>query len=155
MKIQYLLLITATFIFLISATTYYFQNIKYKKKHGEKLPIMHFINGTEGDGRLHMKDVWFGMIFGLVFGFVDNFFLFVGFDSLHPYMPKVPILRAGLSNTFSDAVGATAGTYMAVLGKEIFDYDDDLTPVWSTTLGILVGCLIGLYVPYFIFRKSF
>lgn len=150
LPIQYLIFFSIFFIFVLSAITYHFQNIRYKKKHNTKLPITHFINGTEGDGKLHMKDVLFGAIFGLVFGFVDNFFLFVGFDSLHPYMPNEPILRAGLSNTFSDMIGATAGTYMAVIGKEIFFYDDDMTPVWSTTFGILIGCLMGLYIPYYL-----
>ena len=46
------------------------------------------------------------MIFGIVFGFLDNFFLFIGIDSLNYLMPKDPLIQAGLGNTYSDAIGA-------------------------------------------------
>jgi hypothetical protein len=137
------------FIFSLSIITYSIQNIKYKKENGGKhMPFFTFFNGA--DRLPHWHDIIFGMTFGLVFGFLDNMFLFLGIDSLKELMPTSLVLQAGLGNTISDFIGAITGTYMAVIAKELFYYDDDLSPVWTTAVGITIGCLLGLYIPYYV-----
>jgi hypothetical protein len=145
---------TLIFIFSLSIITYNIQNIKYKKENsGENMQFWTFFNG--GDRLPHWHDIIFGMTFGLVFGFLDNLFLFLGIDSLNELMPTSPIIQAGLGNTISDFIGAITGTYIAVIAKELLYYDDDLSPIWATTLGIVIGCLLGLYIPYYVKKYFF
>ena len=140
---------TIIFILILSYITYELLNKKHKKdNNGKKMPIMTFINGV--DRLPHWHDILFGMVFGLVFGFLDNFFLFYGIETLNTLMPKDPIIQAGLGNTISDGVGSIIGTYLAIIGKHFYKYDDDNTPIWATTVGIIFGCLLGLYIPYHI-----
>ena len=113
---------------------------------------MQFINGQT---KLPPPEtIFFGMVFGVIFGFLDNFFLFMGIDSLGFLMPDDVLVKAGLGNTFSDVIGAIIGTFISTIGKQLVDYDDDTTPMWANTIGIFIGYLLGLYVPI-LFRKIF
>jgi hypothetical protein len=148
------ILFSTLFIIILSIITYNIQNIKYKKKNkGVSMPLFTFFNGV--DKLPHWHDIVFGMIFGIIFGFLDNMFLFLGIDSLNELMPTSPIIQAGLGNTISDFIGAITGTYMAVIAKELLYYNDDLSPIWATTLGIVIGCLLGLYIPYYVKKYFF
>tara|TARA_B100000963_G_scaffold346306_1_gene351380 strand:+ start:440 stop:889 length:450 start_codon:yes stop_codon:yes gene_type:complete len=92
-----------------------------------------------------VKSIGVGMVSGLIFGIIDNAGLFFGMSSLDPFLPKNKLIAAGLGNTYSDALGGFLGTFCGIIVSNltgIYDY-----PVWSSTFGIVVGCLIGLYIP--------
>ena len=106
-----------------------------------------------------------GMASGLVFGFIDNFGLFFGMSALDGLIKnKAPggryeLLQAGWGNTFSDGVGAFLGTFG---GKIITDLsyvegwtteEDENYPIVAEAIGIILGCMLGMLVPYMI-RKS-
>lgn len=93
-----------------------------------------------------------GMVANIVFGIIDNGGLFFGMSALDPFLPKGELTRAGLGNTFSDGLGAFLGTFSGVIIKSITKIDD--TPLWSDAVGIVIGCLIGLYVPKMITGKK-
>jgi hypothetical protein len=93
-----------------------------------------------------------GMVANIVFGMIDNGGLFFGMSALDPFLPKGELTRAGLGNTFSDGLGAFLGTFSGIIIKSITKIDD--TPLWSDAIGIIIGCLIGLYVPKYITGKQ-
>ena len=93
-----------------------------------------------------------GMAANIVFGMIDNGGLFFGMDTLDPFLPDGELTRAGLGNTFSDALGAFLGTFAGIIIKSVTKIED--TPLWSDAIGIIIGCLIGLYVPKYITGKK-
>lgn len=93
-----------------------------------------------------------GMAANIVFGIIDNGGLFFGMSALDPFLPEGELTRAGLGNTFSDGLGAFLGTFSGVIIKSITKIDD--TPIWSDAVGIVIGCLLGLYIPKYITGKQ-
>jgi hypothetical protein len=96
--------------------------------------------------------IFTGMAANIVFGIIDNGGLFFGMDVLDPFLPNGELTRAGLGNTFSDGLGAFLGSFSGIIIKSITKVDD--TPIWSDAIGIVIGCLIGLYVPKYITGKK-
>jgi hypothetical protein len=99
-----------------------------------------------------------GLAFGIVFGFIDNAGLFFGMDALDPYIKRNfgddDKLSAGIGNTFSDVIGAFAGAFagnvMESYMKKSFpkDIDDCVsTPLWADSVGIFIGCVLGIVIP--------
>lgn len=93
-----------------------------------------------------------GMAANIVFGIIDNGGLFFGMDTLEPFLPKGELTRAGLGNTFSDGLGAFLGTFAGIIIKSMTKIND--TPLWADAFGIIIGCLIGLYVPKYLTGKQ-
>lgn len=93
-----------------------------------------------------------GMFANIIFGIIDNGGLFFGMSALDPFLPEGELTRAGLGNTFSDGLGAFLGTFSGVIIKSITKIED--TPLWSDAVGIIIGCLIGLYVPKYLTGKQ-
>ena len=96
--------------------------------------------------------IFTGMFANIIFGIIDNGGLFFGMSALDPFLPEGELTKAGLGNTFSDGLGAFLGTFSGVIIKSITKIDD--TPVWSDAIGIIIGCLIGLFVPRMITGKQ-
>jgi hypothetical protein len=92
-----------------------------------------------------------GMMANIVFGIIDNGGLFFGMSALDPFLPNGELTRAGLGNTFSDGLGAFLGSFTAVMIKSVTKVED--TPLWADAFGIVIGCLIGLYVPRYVTGK--
>jgi hypothetical protein len=92
-----------------------------------------------------------GMMANIVFGMIDNGGLFFGMSALDPFLPKGELTRAGLGNTFSDGLGAFLGSFTAVIIKSVTKVED--TPLWADAFGIVIGCLIGLYLPRYVTGK--
>ena len=99
-----------------------------------------------------LLSIFTGMFANIVFGIIDNGGLFFGMSALDPFLPPGELTRAGLGNTFSDGLGAFLGTFSGVIIKSITKIDD--TPIWSDAIGIIIGCLIGLYIPKYITQKQ-
>ena len=142
----------------------------YKKEHGAKLDnvpslfdkIMMWINnqtptgvGKETTYKLSATMIMVSMAFGVVFGFIDNAGLFFGMDALDPYFKKVSKdekVVAGLGNTFSDVVGAFAGSFAGSIIKKQFEtvfnnIECFEGPMWAEAVGIFVGCGLGVVIP--------
>ena len=98
-----------------------------------------------------LKSVLVGMSAGLVFGFIDNFGLYFGMSALDPYLPKDKLLAAGLGNTFSDGVGAFLATFVGVIITNKSGVEN--YPILSEAVGIIIGCLIGTYLPGLFLKK--
>ena len=84
---------------------------------------------------------------------LDNFFLFIGIDALDLILPKGELTRAGLGNTYSDGVGAIVGAYAAMIMEHFITVNDNNIPLWTNAVGIIIGCLLGVYIPSFITGK--
>ena len=129
---------------------YRMANKRYREKNGKNLSVREWFNGQH----VTKKGVIIGMASGIVFGFIDNFGLYMGMSALDPYFKKLPggnyaNVNAGLGNTFSDAIGSFLGTF---IGNAIADYYEVYDyPIWSEAVGIIIGCLLGVYIPYFYF----
>ena len=139
-----LILITGLFAFII-------HNKVQKKKKKKKKTFLEFINRGEIP---EFKQLLIGASFGIVFGFIDNAGLWFGMNALDKYLPGGPLTKAALGNTFSDFLGATFGTFISIILFDLLDYDDNDQPIWTNAIGIVIGCIIGLYIPRLITGKS-
>ena len=96
-----------------------------------------------------VRNLLIGLVFGVMFGFMDNFGLWIGLEELQKYMPGGVKTRAALGNTYSDFLGATMGTFVASIVTDITGFTDDDandTPIYITTVGILIGCILGMVI---------
>ena len=92
-----------------------------------------------------VKSILVGMTSGVIFGFIDNAGLWFGMDALDPHLPGGPLTKAGFGNTYSDFLGSFLGTFGAIMIRNSTGITD--TPLWSESIGIAVGCLLGIYIP--------
>ncbi len=107
-----------------------------------------------------VKGILTSMVSNVVFGFIDNGGLWFGMDALDPFMDLLPgvgkLTKAGLGNTFSDAVGAFAGTFAGIIIKnKVIGEDEDIPEVlWAEAIGIIIGCLLGIAIPRYLTNKK-
>ena len=93
-----------------------------------------------------MKSVLVGMASGAVFGFIDNAGLYFGMSNLDPYMKEyTENARAGLGNTFSDALGSFISVFIGMMIQKWSGINS--SPIWAESLGLILGCLIGIKIP--------
>ena len=114
-------------------------------KGEKKLTFIQFMNNNS---EVTLKKVLVGMSFGMIFGFIDNFGLWYGMDYLDPYIPGGNLTKAGFGNTFSDFIGSTMGTAISIILNTLYPTEE--APIWVNSLGIVVGCLFGLYIPKYL-----
>ena len=92
-----------------------------------------------------LKSILIGMSVGLVFGFIDNLGLYYGMKAFGPYLPKDPLLAAGLGNTFSNSIGVFLATFVGVIISNKSNVDN--YSIVSEAGGMILGCLLGTYLP--------
>ena len=86
-----------------------------------------------------------GLVSSVIFGMIDNGGLYFGMDALDPILPGDELEKAGWGNTFSDFLGGFLGTFIGILVKNITGVED--TPLYSEVIGIVIGCILGIYIP--------
>ena len=137
-----LLLITFISIFLSIGLAFQIVNSKRIEEGKDKLGFIQFINN---DKPVTLKKILVGMSFGIIFGFIDNFGLWYGMDYLDPYLPGGSLTKAGYGNTYSDFIGSTLGTSISIILNTLYPTDE--APIWVSSMGIIIGCLLGLHIP--------
>lgn len=126
---------------------------KYRaKKEGRKpqspLEILGF------SSKFTWKHIMVGMASNIIFGMIDNGGLFFGMDALDPILPTKPgedLLKAGYGNTFSDMLGSFLGTFVGNTISNVSQIDQG--PLWAEVIGIVIGCLLGMFIPSMITGK--
>ena len=131
-------------IFVLSLISYKV----YERTSTDKKTYKEFIVGK----KMSFKGIMVGLSFGIVFGFLDNMGLMIGIDTLTKNFKMDNMAKSAFGNTYSDFIGATVGTFISIILKQILDYDDDDEPIWLNSLGIVIGCLLGYYVPTYFKR---
>lgn len=89
-----------------------------------------------------------GLVSSTIFGLIDNGGLYFGMSSLDPIFrsKKMDDLEsAGWGNTFSDFLGAFLGTFIGKFVQNITGVEN--TALWAETIGIVFGCILGIYIP--------
>ena len=99
------------------------------------------------------ESVIVGLITGLTFGFIDNLNIYIGLHSLEKYFSsQPPILRAGLAGTLSSAISIyVSGSISAILRDQLGFHGS--VSVNAQVIGTILGCLLGIYLPYYIAGK--
>ena len=120
-----------------------------EKKNNPELSVSEFLSFSPFPS---LKSIMTGMTSGLVFGFIDNAGLWFGMDALDPYLPGGALTKAGYGNTFSDFLGSFLGTFAGIIIKNVTGITD--TPLWSDTIGVVIGCLLGIFIPAAITGKQ-
>jgi hypothetical protein len=149
-KLLKLIIISIGLILFSGFIAYRITNGEYKQKLQEAgvadppdMSLILFLNN--GIESVTTKQILVGMAYGIIFGFIDNSGLWFGMDALDPYLPGGNLTKAGLGNTYSDLLGSLLGTFGSII---IAKYSNvDKKPVWSESIGIIMGCLLGIYVP--------
>ena len=145
-----LLIVCAILIAVFMYAAYEIEK-KTAKKEKRKIPsLLEYLGFSD---KYSWTAIGVGMVSNVVFGFIDNAGLFFGMDSLDVLMPQgddkiTQLTQAGLGNTFSDALGAFLGTFSGNMISNVTGIKD--TPLWSEVIGIIIGCLLGLYIPRYI-----
>ena len=121
-----------------------------------------FLNG---DMKFSMSAFLLGIIPGAVFGFVDQLALWTSVWSkepmtfsnmlaevLGPVLPEGELTRQAWGNLISDTVGTFCAVMVAKIvvvtsGRENF-------PLYSEVVGVVLGCLAGIYLPRLITGRA-
>lgn len=149
-NLLYFIIFTIVLVVVSFLVSFYVVN-KYRKKNNKpELDIISFLNNEQ---KLSFRSVFVGMSFGLVFGFIDNAGLWLGLTSFQKYIPGGILTKSGWGNTYSDGLGATLGTSVAVILKTIYPLETE-SPIWVDTIGIILGCILGIYIPRLITGKK-
>lgn len=135
------ILFNVVIIFILSIISYKV----YDKTSKNKKSYKKFILGK----KMSRKGILVGLTFGMVFGFLDNLGLLIGMDTLTKNFKMDNREKSAFGNTYSDFIGATVGTFISIIMKQLTGYDDDDEPLWLNSLGIVLGCLLGYYVPIY------
>ena len=124
------------------------ENIKAKMENRKPEGILKLLNITDS----YTKDeILVGMSSNIIFGFIDNAALFFGLSALKPYLPGGEYIQTGLANTFADLLASFLGT---IISTGIEGYTGiKRHPIWSKIIGIVIGCLLGVYIPAWITGK--
>ena len=141
-KLIILILSTVILILGFFLISFYIVNTKLRKKNKKQLSIKKFFNNNSD---LKIGKLLIGMSFGIVFGFIDNAGLWFGINSLEKYIPGGILDKAGWGNTYSDFLGATLGTSIAIILKTFIPISN--VPIWTDSIGVLIGCILGIYIP--------
>ena len=105
-----------------------------------------------GEQKFTFRALILGMLSSMAFGFIDNAGLWFGMDALDKYLPKGELTRAGWGNTFSDGVGAFLGAFVANIISLTTGFSEG--PIYASAVGIVIGCIIGIYIPRAITGKQ-
>lgn len=140
-RVTHFILFNIFIISLFIFIAFIVKNQKLKNKNKKPISFVTFLNAGK---KLTFRNVFIGLIFGIVFGFLDNFGLWMGISILEEYMPGGVKMKSALGNTYSDFIGATIGSAISILAAELYDYDNDDAPLWVNTVGILIGCILGM-----------
>jgi len=151
--IQFILSNVVLFVLLLYLAYFaektYISDKDSKKTYGvvaEELTLIRYLNkGTLPTIRVAA----IGLIFGVIFGFMDNFGLWVGIDAFQEYIPGGIKTKAAWGNTYSDVLGASVGTFIASIAMTVTGFTDEeynSLPIYINTLGIFIGCLLGMNV---------
>lgn len=141
-KIYRFVIINLLLIVFFIYSAFKVKNIKQVEMNKPPLSFIQFLNVSD---KLTIKNVFAGLIFGIVFGFLDNFGLWMGISVLEEHMPGGVKTKSALGNTYSDFIGAIVGTSVSILAFELLELSNDATPIWANTIGILIGCLLGMF----------
>ena len=142
-----IILLLGTIILISISIAWAFNTVNNKKLENgeEQVSFIEFINNGK---TVSLKQILVGMSFGAIFGFIDNFGLWYGMDYLDPYLPGGNLTKAGYGNTYSDFIGSTMGTSISIILNTLYPTEE--APIWVNSLGIVVGCLFGLYIPKYL-----
>lgn len=119
------------------------------KKYKQWKSFTWFING---DQKFTFKALILGILSSIVFGFVDNSGLWFGMDALDPYLPQGELTKAGWGNGFSNVMGTLIGSVVSKIIFIIFKFERG--PLYAEVIGIVIGCLLGIYIPRAITGKE-
>jgi hypothetical protein len=142
MEVLYFVIVNVLLVLGLLFLSYSVRLRKLRKEGKKEITLLEFLNKGELPP---FKDISTGLIFGIVFGFMDNFGLWVGIDSLQKYMPGGILTKSALGNTYSDFLGATLGGFIAIMADDLLEYDDSDNPIWIDVVGIIIGCILGLF----------
>lgn len=160
-QVTMVIIVTIILILVSGFLTLTYLNKKISDKNKEKgkdepltppLSVSEFLNGASPT----LKTILVGMASGLVFGFIDNAGLYFGMDKLDPLFEAMgagPLAKSGLGNTFSDMLGGFIGTFAGIVIQTMSGVSD--TPIWSEAVGLIIGCLLGVFIPAAFMKKKF
>ena len=149
LQLVFFIIITAVLVIGSFLLSFYFVNRDRVQRKEEKYTIIQFLNKNQ---KLDIKTVLVGMSFGIVFGFIDNAGLWFGLQSFQKYIPGGLLTKSGWGNTYSDGLGASLGTSVAVILRTLYPIKE--SPIWVDTAGIIIGCILGIYIPRLLTGKK-
>ena len=163
-KAASLLVISAGLIgFFFYLSYFQYRRVKYQQHLLDGLPyddsVMLYLNNDLKT--LDAKTIGVGLVAGVVFGFIDNAGLFFGMSNLEAYFPQGSAdddeqtkanVNAGWGNTFSDALGSFLSVFIANIISNMTKVNQ--TPIWTESIGIIIGCILGIYIPKAIAGKK-
>ena len=121
-----------------------------KNKNKKSVTFTEYIN----QGSIpKIENILVGLVFGTIFGFIDNFGIWMGLNKIEKYIPGGILTKSAVGNIYSDFLGVVLGTTISIIAKEWIDYDNNNQPLWVNVIGIVFGCIIGMFIGFLITGK--
>jgi len=81
----------------------------------------------------------------MIIGIVDVLGLWYVLKYLKVFMPKGNLLDAGIAEVYASVLAMIFGTFVSHSIKTVIPPDNTI-PLWSDGFGVLIGCLITLFI---------
>ena len=146
-KIYFLVFITVFLIIGSFLLSFYIVNKNRIKNNKKKISLLNYFNNNSN---LEYKTLLGGITFAALFGFIDNSFLWIGLNLLEKYLPINLLEKAGWGNTYGSVFGLIMGTFISIIFRTYVPINN--IPIWINTLGVLIGCILGIYIPKYIYN---
>ena len=143
MGILKLIVASLTIIAIIAYTSFIYHNKTLIEQNENTQTFIEYINRGKIPPFNTLK---IGLIFGIIFGFIDNIGLWFGLQTFEKYIPGGILTKSAVGNTYSNLMGAICGGLISSVFKDKYDYDEDNAPIWLDAVGVVIGCIIGIFV---------
>ena len=77
----------------------------------------------------------------------------MGLNKIEKYIPGGILTKSAVGNIYSDFLGVVLVTTISIIAKEWINYDNDDKPLWVNVIGIVFGCIIGMFIGFLITGK--
>jgi hypothetical protein len=117
-----------------------FNTVKIKNPD---LTLAEFLNMTH----LSTRTIVAGMAGGFIFGFINIVAMWFGMSTFSAWFSRHGVSEneaSSYANMYGNVIASIAGTFVALTVSTKADVDLNTTPLWANTLGILLGCIVGI-----------
>ena len=126
----------------MSLIAFILKNNARKVKKKEPWTFYEFLNNGEN---ITYKTIFVGVSYGMIIGIVDVLGLWYVLKYLKVFMPKGNLLDAGIAEVYASVLAMIFGTFVSHSIKTVIPPDNTI-PLWSDGFGVLIGCLITLFI---------
>jgi len=142
MEYQLFIFLLISVIIIISSlyVSYLIKKYETKNKHS----FIDFLNNDIKN--ISFKDIILGLSFGIALGFVDTVGIWLGVENISKYIKGNIKIKAAVGNMYSNLLGISVGTAVAITMSSILKTSQDDAPIYLNAIGSIIGALLGIFI---------